>query len=65
MHAITVSFPGPMGRFLGAFDEIRRDLCFFPEKFFFILSVFTRGKMGETRPPAYRSGLTRGGRPCL
>jgi hypothetical protein len=40
------------GRFLGAFAETRRDFGSFPEKFFFTLSVFTRGKMGEIRPPA-------------
>jgi hypothetical protein len=38
-----------MGRFLGSFEDIRCDLCSFPEKFFFTLSVFTRRKMGEAR----------------
>ena len=37
---------------MGAFTEIRRDLRSFPEKFFFTLSFFTRGKMRETRPSA-------------
>jgi hypothetical protein len=36
-----------MGRFLGALDEIRRGLRSFPEKFFYNLLLFTRGKMRE------------------
>ena len=51
MHGITVSYPCTMSRFLGALDEIRRDLVSFPENFFFNLSFFTLGKMRETRPP--------------
>jgi hypothetical protein len=34
MHTITMSFPCPTGRFLGAFTVIRRDLRAFPEKIF-------------------------------
>jgi hypothetical protein len=50
MHDISVSFPCATGCFMGSFTAIRRDLCSFPEKFFFDLSLFTRGKMRETRP---------------
>jgi hypothetical protein len=52
MHAITASFPCQKGLFLSAVVAIRRDLRAFPEKFFFNLSLFTRGKMRETRPSA-------------
>jgi hypothetical protein len=64
MHGITVSFPCAMGRFLGSFEDIRCDLCSFPEKFFFTLSVFTRRKMGETRSPD-RSARAKEGRAKL
>jgi hypothetical protein len=37
MHAITVSFPRVMGRFLGVFSAKRRGLRSFPEKFFSII----------------------------
>jgi len=42
-----------MGRFMGAFDETRRNLFPFSENFFFNSSFFTLEKMRETRPPAH------------
>jgi hypothetical protein len=36
---------------MGFLEEIRGDLFSFPEKIFFISSIFTKRKMGETRPP--------------
>jgi hypothetical protein len=49
MHAISVSLPYVTDRFLGALDAIRRILRPYPDKFFYNLSNFTRGKMGEAR----------------
>jgi hypothetical protein len=36
MRSLSVSFPDPKGRYLGAFEEMRRDFHSFPEKFFSI-----------------------------
>jgi hypothetical protein len=56
MRSITASFPCPTSRFLGALNETRRDLRFFPEKIFSTYPLFhTKKNDRGARPPPTRT----------